>query len=75
MYPLTRKNTSTPYMPRLNQYGRSAGMSQGSMCSATTAMAPIPRSASSQARRWAVASDPLIMDGDEITRANLPGSG
>lgn len=49
MYPLTRKNTSTPYMPRLNAVGRSQGMAQVVRCSPTTASAPMPRSASSHA--------------------------
>lgn len=53
-YPLTRKNTNTPYRPKSNHglaAPRTSGSSTSRECSNTTTMAARPRRASSQSMR------------------------
>ncbi|GGL14209.1 hypothetical protein Sme01_06390 [Sphaerisporangium melleum] len=57
MYPLTKKNTMTPYQPGSNTAftgNRASGSNGARLCSKTTVSAANPRKASSHARRLLV---------------------
>ncbi|GIH62222.1 hypothetical protein Msi02_30390 [Microbispora siamensis] len=57
MYPLTKKNTITPYQPGSKAVftgSRASGNNGWRVCSKTTVRAAIPRSASSHVRRFLV---------------------